>query len=504
MGPTRLRLSKPVIAAIAGHAVAGGLELALWCDLRVAEEDAVLGVFCRRWGVPLIDGGTVRLPRLIGLSRAMDLILTGRAVGAAEAERIGLVNRVVPAGQSLAAAQELAAELAAFPQTCLREDRLSVLEQEGLPRGRGDGRRARPRPAARWTRSRPAWSGFAPAPGATAASTRRTRPSMGDWPRQPPEKGTGMQWINSARVSLAMSGTALFVALGGTAVAVSNVGTRQIRNGAVTSTKLKNGAVTNAKLKKGAVGTRKLADGAVGTRKLADGAVSSAKLANGAVSTAKLADGAVGTAELGPAVVGTGNLADAAVSNTKLAANAVSNTNLAANAVTSSKVLDGSLTASDVAPNTFLATHGTADNSLALGGLPVSSFLRGTGRDVTGRLVLPPDGSVVEFLELGFGHISGSCAPGVFPRLRFVADLPTENLIASTINFGAATDIQTSNALAAGTFYEEPHAVTTPQSVTFQAAYNDGTTDRIATAWTTGQDAGGSCVFTGQAFTTLG
>jgi enoyl-CoA hydratase len=133
MGPTRLRLSKPVIAAIAGHAVAGGLELALWCDLRIAEQDAVLGVFCRRWGVPLIDGGTVRLPRLIGVSRAMDMILTGRAVGAAEAERMGLVNRVVPVGQSLAAAQELAAQLAAFPQTCLREDRLSLLEQEGLP-----------------------------------------------------------------------------------------------------------------------------------------------------------------------------------------------------------------------------------------------------------------------------------------------------------------------------------------------------------------------------------
>ncbi|HET9101791.1 MAG TPA: crotonase/enoyl-CoA hydratase family protein [Solirubrobacteraceae bacterium] len=131
MGPTRLRLSKPVIAAIAGYAVAGGLELALWCDLRVAESNAVLGVFCRRWGVPLIDGGTVRLPRLIGASRAMDLILTGRPVSAEEAERIGLVNRVVDAGQSLAAAQTLAAELAAFPQTCLREDRLSVLEAEG-------------------------------------------------------------------------------------------------------------------------------------------------------------------------------------------------------------------------------------------------------------------------------------------------------------------------------------------------------------------------------------
>ncbi len=132
MGPTRIRLSKPVIAAIAGHAVAGGLELALWCDLRIAERDAVLGVFCRRWGVPLIDGGTVRLPRLIGTSRAMDLILTGRPVGADEALAIGLVNRVVEPGQSLDAAQELALSLTRFPQTCLREDRLSVLEQEGL------------------------------------------------------------------------------------------------------------------------------------------------------------------------------------------------------------------------------------------------------------------------------------------------------------------------------------------------------------------------------------
>jgi enoyl-CoA hydratase len=132
MGPTRMRLSKPVIAAIAGHAVAGGLELALWCDLRVAEQDAVLGVFCRRWGVPLIDGGTVRLPRLIGVSHAMDLVLTGRPVGAAEALGIGLVNRVVATGGSRAAAEALAHELARFPQACLREDRLSLLEQAGL------------------------------------------------------------------------------------------------------------------------------------------------------------------------------------------------------------------------------------------------------------------------------------------------------------------------------------------------------------------------------------
>jgi enoyl-CoA hydratase len=133
MGPSRMRLSKPVIAAVAGHAVAGGLELALWCDLRVAEESAVFGVFCRRWGVPLIDGGTVRLPRLIGQSRAMDLILTGRPVDAREAREIGLANRVVPDGESRLAAEALAAELARFPQACLREDRLSALEQWGLP-----------------------------------------------------------------------------------------------------------------------------------------------------------------------------------------------------------------------------------------------------------------------------------------------------------------------------------------------------------------------------------
>jgi enoyl-CoA hydratase len=133
MGPTRMRLSKPVIAAVAGHAVAGGLELALWCDLRVAEESAVFGVYCRRWGVPLIDGGTVRLPRLIGASRAMDLVLTGRPVGAAEALAMGLVNRVVADSSSRTEGEALAAQLARFPQRCLREDRLSLLEGLGLP-----------------------------------------------------------------------------------------------------------------------------------------------------------------------------------------------------------------------------------------------------------------------------------------------------------------------------------------------------------------------------------
>ncbi len=132
MGPTRMRLSKPVIAAVEGYAVAGGLELALWCDLRVASRDAVLGVFCRRFGVPLIDLGTVRLPRLIGQGRAMDMILTGRGVGAEEALGFGLVNRLAEPGEALRAAISLAEELAALPQACLRNDRASLLEQWGL------------------------------------------------------------------------------------------------------------------------------------------------------------------------------------------------------------------------------------------------------------------------------------------------------------------------------------------------------------------------------------
>jgi len=132
MGPSRLLLSKPVIAAIAGHAVAGGLELALWCDVRIAEEDAVLGVFCRRWGVPLIDGGTVRLPRIIGLGRAMDLILTGRPVRSDEALAMGLVSRVVPRGRAREEAEAYAHDIARFPQACMRADRMSAYEQGGL------------------------------------------------------------------------------------------------------------------------------------------------------------------------------------------------------------------------------------------------------------------------------------------------------------------------------------------------------------------------------------
>jgi len=133
LGPSRLELSKPVIAAVSGAAVAGGMELALWCDIRVMEESAYFGVYCRRWGVPLIDGGTVRLPRLVGMGRAMDIILTGRKVTAAEAYRIGMCERVVPDGTARQAAEELAREIARFPQECVRADRASAWRQHGLP-----------------------------------------------------------------------------------------------------------------------------------------------------------------------------------------------------------------------------------------------------------------------------------------------------------------------------------------------------------------------------------
>lgn len=133
MGPTRMSLSKPVIAAVAGYAVAGGLELALWCDLRVVDETAIFGVFCRRWGVPLIDGGTVRLPRVVGQGRALDMILTGRPVGAEEAMVMGLANRIAPKGHAVDVAQALARDIAAFPQLCVRADRASALNQWDLP-----------------------------------------------------------------------------------------------------------------------------------------------------------------------------------------------------------------------------------------------------------------------------------------------------------------------------------------------------------------------------------
>ena len=194
MGPTRLTLGKPVIAAVEGYAVAGGIELALWCDLRVAAEDAIFGVFCRRFGVPLCDLGTVRLPRLIGHGRAMDLILTGRAVSAPEALTMGLANRVVAPGEALAAAVALAHQLAALPQFCLRSDRMSALEQWGLTEE--EAASTRPAAAATWSqrrdargsaalcgRSRPSWR-------CARLTTPRTDASLRTVPPSPPSTST--------------------------------------------------------------------------------------------------------------------------------------------------------------------------------------------------------------------------------------------------------------------------------------------------------------------------
>ncbi|MFL5829376.1 MAG: hypothetical protein ACJ76X_05615 [Solirubrobacteraceae bacterium] len=272
-----------------------------------------------------------------------------------------------------------------------------------------------------------------------------------------------MRRFNSSTASLAISLTALFVALGGTAVAVSQIGTSQIKNGAVTGKKLHSAAVSSDKIKSRAVGSRQLATGAVGSK----------QLANGAVTSSKLGTAAVGTSALAP------------------------------NAVTSSKVADGSLTAADIAPNTFLPSTGTAADSAKLGGVAPNGYLQGTGKLRSGRLTLAPATLATEVLELDFGHISGLCDAGVSGKVRFVADLPIDNLIVWTTNSGGTVDIQTSNALTAGTFYEQPHTGGLPQSLTIQAAYNDGGHEQIATAWVTNQTAGGQCVFTGQAITTL-
>ncbi len=195
--------------------------------------------------------------------------------------------------------------------------------------------------------------------------------------------------------------------------------------------------------------------------------------------------------------------ANGAVTSSKLGAAAVGTSALASNAVTSSKVADGSLTAGDIAPNTFLPATGTAADSSKLGGVAPNGYLQGTGKLRSARLSLAPATGATEFLELDFGHISGICDPGVSGKVRFVADLPIDNLIVWTTNSGGTVDIQTSNALTAGSFYEQPHTGGLPQSVTIQAAYNDASHEQIATAWVTNQTAGGQCVFTGQAITTL-
>jgi hypothetical protein len=311
-----------------------------------------------------------------------------------------------------------------------------------------------------------------------------------------------MRGINSSRASLAMSATALFVALGGTAVAASRIGTSQLQHGAVTSGKLHKAAVTNGKLAAKAVGTGKLADGAVTSSKLHAGAVGTAQLGTAAVGTGNIAGGAVTAADLAPGSVGASALAPSSVGSSALANNAVTSTKLSNNAVTSAKVADHSLTASDVATGTFLPAGGTAANSTELGGVGPTGYVRGAGRLMSNRATVAV-GSTVSLLELGFAHVVGVCEANAIPVQRLVAELPLENVIYSADNFGNSTDVQTANALVGGGFLEATHTTPTPQTVMWQAAYNNGS-DHLATAWTTGQDEGGTCVFTGQAITTLG
>ncbi len=191
------------------------------------------------------------------------------------------------------------------------------------------------------------------------------------------------------------------------------------------------------------------------------------------------------------------------MTSAKLAGNAVTSSKLANNAVTSAKVADGSLTASDIAPHTFLAANGTAADSGKLGGLPANQYLQGRGSMVFRRVSLPAGSAPFAFLSLGFGQIEGTCAAGGVPKIRYVSNVSSVNLIDWVSNFGGTTNVTTTNGLADGGFFEEPHANTTPQSITWQAAYNDGVLDHVATAWTTGQDIGTtSCIFIGQAATT--
>ena len=231
-------------------------------------------------------------------------------------------------------------------------------------------------------------------------------------------------------------------------------------------------------------------------------------LANSAVTSAKLGSASVTAGKLDNAAVASQNIANGAVGTTQLGTSAVANGNLAGNAVTSAKVQDGSLTSSDIAPNTFLASNGTAANSQQLDGLSAAGFIRGTGRWVSNRVVVP-SGGTAPILELNFAFIQGTC-PGSVPTQSIIAELPLENALYTAINSGnsstagaGTTDVSTANAVNAGSALTATHSSTTPQTVTWQAAYNDGK-EEVATAWVSGQDESGSCVFIAQGTTTLG
>jgi hypothetical protein len=272
-----------------------------------------------------------------------------------------------------------------------------------------------------------------------------------------------MLGINSSRLALAMSAAALFVSLGGTALAVSQIGTNQIKNSAITSSKIKNGAVNG----------RKLANAAVANSKLANGAVSASKLAGDAVDSSKVRDGSLHASDVAP--------------NTFLAANGT--------AADSQKL-------SGLPASRFLAANGTAADSQNLGGLPASQYTQGRGSQVFRRIVVAPGGSL-SFLSLGFATLTGNCSGGNVPTISFTPAVSNTNYFATVITSSNTVAVDTLNAIPAGAAVAEPNASGNPQMITYRDSYNDGVLDHVATAVATGQFLFGTgCVFTGQGLTT--
>jgi hypothetical protein len=301
-----------------------------------------------------------------------------------------------------------------------------------------------------------------------------------------------MKRFHTSGVAIVLAGGALFVSLGGTSWASGLITGGQIKKGAITSSKIGHGQVKNVNL--GA--------GSVGTKNLKNGAVTSSKLANGATTTGKIAAGAVTTGTIAAGAVTTGTIAAGAVTTGKIAAGAVTSGQLGANSVNSGKVADGSLTASDIAPNTFLPTNATAANSNELGGKSASSYVQGQGFVLLNRITVPAGTSDQFLLDVGLGEIDGTCLTGAKPEVSFTSEVQDPNFIEWGTTFGTTPDINTLNALAIGSTYTEPNSGGVPQAITFQVAVNNGSSNQMATAWTTDQDAGGSCIFTAQAVST--
>jgi hypothetical protein len=320
-----------------------------------------------------------------------------------------------------------------------------------------------------------------------------------------------MPRLNSSNAALALSAVALFVALGGTAVAVSGqVTTSQIKNAAVTNHKIANAAVGNHKIANGAVGNRKLADNSVGTNKLQNGSVTAAKLAAGAVSGAVVGTGVIGTdnlagssvtsSKLAPNSVLTASIADGSVTTSKLADNSVSTTKLTDNAVSTTKLADASVTNSKLAPDS-VTTDKVQDGSLTAADIAPNTFVAGVGSVASGRVVVAP-GSEALVLDLGFGRIVGLCSAANVPTLGFTPFFNGVNIVDWFTNSGGTSNIVTTNNQTAGTTYEQLNAVGGPQSVTWQIGFNDGVSNHVATANTSGQfQAGNGCVFLGQGTT---